>query len=128
MLAILLHSEIRCPPNDGSSECAVLGLEVITQQDITEVFATHFQKVYTVPVDSLLLVKDAYLLDLHLASHSGTDGGRLDAPITEEEIEVAIQALKTTKTLGGDGLLTELYQHRAGTFMDRILEVFNEAY
>ncbi|KAJ1148404.1 hypothetical protein NDU88_001240 [Pleurodeles waltl] len=70
---------------------------------------------------------DAFLLEIMLPTLNAEDRAMLDKPITLEEIKAAIRKLTTTKTLGGDGLPAEIYQHYKGLLAEKLLEVLQEA-
>ncbi|KAJ1127116.1 hypothetical protein NDU88_005520 [Pleurodeles waltl] len=116
MLSTLFRSETQSTPVVWVLD--MRGREMHSQQDLTELFATHLQGVYAAPDGSTQMAGESYMKGLKMARLPREGRVRLDGPLTKEKIVVAIRVLKPAKAPVEDGLPASLYQRRGGSFTD----------
>ncbi|XP_068121838.1 uncharacterized protein [Hyperolius riggenbachi] len=94
-------------------------------QEVSDIFATYFQKVYSKNRQTVEGLDD-FLKRLNLPKINQDSQDLLNAPITEPEVLSTIKSLKNFKAPGPDGYTAEFFKILKGEIVQPLTEVFNK--
>ncbi|KAM7369499.1 hypothetical protein PAMP_000739 [Pampus punctatissimus] len=111
--------KIKCPNNN----------QMLTQpKDISEAFATYYQKLYTAEDQPHKKEKiESFLDSINLTRLTEEEADTMTRPITEEEIRENILKLKNNKSPGVDGFPGEYYKTLINELTPVLCRVYNYA-
>ena len=101
---------------------------IITEEnEIVEVFAEYFKKVYSDTIDKEVIDDslNIFLENIDLKQLNNEERNDIDRPITIDEIILAFKGLNKTSSPGLDGLTMEFYNIYFDDIKDILLEYYN---
>ena len=104
------------------------GKMISKEEEIVEVFAQHFERVYNEKIElesqEIENSLDNFLINVTLKQISDSDKSNLDSPITLDEIVSAFKGLNKLSSPGVDGITMQFYE----IFLEDIKHVLLEYY
>lgn len=96
-------------------------------EDIMKEFVTFYSALYATRAHYTIVELDDYLSEVSLPKLTRGQADELDAPLTTEEIEEAIQSFARHKTPGLDGFPIEWYMQFLDLLVPHLLRMYNYA-
>lgn len=126
MLAVIARSQQ--PPPVVHSITTSSTLTVTDTPSILKEFCSFYQNLYSSRVSYPAEELTQFLDSITLLQLQDTDKKLLNAPLTLEELQLALAEFPNSKAPGNDGLPIELYKKFGGILLPELLHTFIEAF